>query len=142
MHIGAIVPALLLVAAGVALGVAVQARLGWWVWPSILLAGFVALYVLLIAPRRRWAAWGWALDNNEIHVAHGVWTQVYTVVPLSRVQHIDVAQGPVERVFGVARLILHTAGTAHAVVVLPGVSRITAEQLRDTIGAHVGAEAW
>lgn len=142
MHIGAIAPAVLLAAGGVALGLAVRTRLDWPVWPPVLLAGAVALYMLLIAPRRRWAAWGWALDRDELHVAHGVWTRVHTVVPLSRVQHIDVAQGPIERAFGVARLVLHTAGTAHAVVVLPGVSRATAEGLRDTIRAHVRTETW
>ena len=142
MHVAAVIPAVLLATGGVGLGVAMQARLGWPVWPSVLLAGAVALYIFLIAPRRRWAAWNWALDCDELHVAYGVWTQVHTVVPLSRVQHIDVAQGPVERAFGVARLVLHTAGTAHAVVVLPGVSRATAEQLRDTIRAHVRAESW
>jgi hypothetical protein len=61
---------------------------------------------------------------------------------LARVQHLDVAQGPLERTFGVARLILHTAGTSHAIVVLPGISRPTAEELRDTIRAHIRAEIW
>ncbi|GAA3718661.1 hypothetical protein GCM10022268_28690 [Sphingomonas cynarae] len=64
------------------------------------------------------------------------------MVPLSRVQHIDVSQGPVERAFGVARLILHTAGTSHAVVVLPGLSRVKAEELRDSIRVRIRPEAW
>lgn len=142
MHLGAIPPAVLLALGGVAAGIAVQARLGWPSWPFMVVAGLAAMWVLVIAPRRRWAAWGWALAEDELHVAHGVWAQVHTVVPLARVQHIDVAQGPVERIFNVARLVLHTAGTAHATVLLPGVSRTTAEHLRDTIRAHIRAEPW
>lgn len=142
MHLHALVPALLLLAGGVALGMVAQTRLAWPAWPVILLAGAGALWSVLVAPRRRWAAWGWALEEDELHVAHGVWTKVHTVVPLARVQHIDVAQGPVERAFGVARLVLHTAGTAHATVVLPGVLRATAEELRDVIRAHIRAELW
>lgn len=142
MHLGALLPALALLAGGVALGIAVQSRLDWQPWPFILLAAAAASWSFLVAPRRRWAAWGWALERDELHVAHGVWTRVHTVVPLARVQHIDVAQGPVERTFGVARLVLHTAGAAHATVVLPGVSRATAEELRDTIRAHIRAELW
>jgi hypothetical protein len=142
MHIGAIVPAAMLIVAGVAAGVATQDRLGWSPWPFAVVASLIAVWMLLIAPRRRWAAWGWALLPNELHVARGVWTQIYTVVPLSRVQHIDIAQGPVERALGVARLVLHTAGTANSVVVLPGLARPTAEELRDTIRAQVRAEAW
>lgn len=142
MHIGAIVPALMLTAGGVAAGAALQIRLAWPSWPVVLMACAFALWTLLISPRRRWAAWGWALGSDELHVAYGVWTRVYTVIPLARVQHIDVTQDPVERAFGVARLVLHTAGTAHAVVVLPGLARSTAEELRDTIRTHVRAEAW
>lgn len=141
MHVAALVPCLLLAAGGVAAGVALQAELGWPGWPPMLFAGAVAVWMLAVAPRRRWAAWGWALADDELHVARGVWTQVHTIVPLARVQHLDVAQGPLERTLGIARLVLHTAGTAHATVVLPGISRDTAERLRDTIRAHVRAEA-
>lgn len=142
MHVEALVPTLLLTAFGVAVGLALRGRLGWPAWPFALIGGALALWRLIISPRRRWAAWGWTMLADELHVANGVWTQIYTVVPLARVQHIDVAQGPVERTFGVARLVLHTAGTAHAVVVLPGLARATAESLRDVVRDHVRAEAW
>jgi hypothetical protein len=142
LHVAALLPSVVLAAGGVALGLAMESRLGWPSWPAMLVLGAVAIWMIAVAPRRRWAAWGWALDGDELHVAHGVWTQVHTVVPLARVQHLDVAQGPIERAFGVARLVLHTAGTAHATVVLPGVSRASAEHLRDTIRAHIRAELW
>ncbi len=142
MHAAALVPALALAAGGLAAGFAARSELDLPGWPFALALCLVALWSLLIAPRRRWAAWGWALEEDELHVAHGVWTMVHTVVPLARVQHIDVAQGPLERAFGLARLVLHTAGTAHATVTLPGVTRETAEGLRDTIRAHIKAEQW
>jgi membrane protein YdbS with pleckstrin-like domain len=69
-----------------------------------------------------------------------VWTQIDTTVPLRRVQHLDVAQGPLERLFGVTRLVLHTAGTANSEVVLPGLTRATAEAYRDDIRAHIRQE--
>ncbi len=103
MQINALLPSVLLVIGGFVLGAFTQARFGIPAWPFALLASVVALWAVLVAPRRRWAAWGWALASDEVHVAHGVWTQVHTIVPLARVQHIDVAQGPLERAFGVAR---------------------------------------
>lgn len=142
MHLRAALPALLLAAGGAALGMAAQDRLGLPAWPIALGVGLIAIWAVGVAPRRRWAAWGWAVEGDEMHVAHGVWTQVHTVVPLTRVQHIDVAQGPFERMFGVARLVLHTAGTAHAIVTLPGISRPDAERLRDTIRGQIRAESW
>ena len=59
-----------------------------------------------------------------------MWRQV-TSVPRSRVQHIDVAQGPLIRRFELAQLIIHTAGTEHATVELNGLAHDVALRLRD-----------
>ena len=98
------------------------------------------VWMVFFAPGRRWRAWGYAMDAEELQVSRGVWTQVHTVVPLDRVQHIDVSQGPIERGCGVCRLIVHTAGTLHSQVVLPGLARPTAERMRDEIRARIRQE--
>ena len=58
-------------------------------------------------------------------------------MPFARVQHIDLAQGPIERRYGLARLILHTAGTRGASIPLPGLAREEAEAMRDRIRAKI-----
>lgn len=100
----------------------------------------LALFMVLIAPGRSYRAWAYAVTDEELRMAYGLLTRVQTHVPLARVQHIDVIQGPVERAFGVCRLVLHTAGTANSRVVLPGLSRATAEAIRDDVRARVGLE--
>jgi len=97
----------------------------------------ILLYPVFIGPGRQFRAWGYRKDERDLHLGHGVWTQMQTIVPLRRVQHIDVSQGPIERAFGVCRLILHTAGTMHSRVTLPGLSRETAETMREDIRAHI-----
>lgn len=105
--------------------------------PVAVLAGLA----WLVLPGRRFRAWGYSHEPDELMLAHGVMTRMETVVPLFRVQHIDIGQGPIERAFGVNRLILHTAGTQHSKVELPGLSRETAERLRDEIRLRVAREA-
>lgn len=101
----------------------------------------LALFIVFVAPGRRYRAWAYAVTKDELRIAYGLLTRVQTHVPLARVQHIDVVQGPVERAFGVCRLVLHTAGTANSRVVLPGLGRATAEAIRDDVRARVGLEA-
>jgi uncharacterized protein len=101
----------------------------------------IGIWLAVIAPPRRWRHWGYAFTGRELHVAHGWWTRVHTIVPVVRVQHIDVARGPFERSFGVARLMLHTAGTDQTVVTLPGITRATAEEIRDAIRERIGSAA-
>ncbi|HEX2763256.1 MAG TPA: PH domain-containing protein [Allosphingosinicella sp.] len=100
-------------------------------------AVLAALYLVVLSPARRYRAWGYEMGVEELHVRRGVWTRIYTIVPLGRVQHIDVSQGPLERSLGLSRLVLHTAGTLHSQVVLPGLWRETAEAMRDEIRGRI-----
>jgi membrane protein YdbS with pleckstrin-like domain len=111
-----------------------------WAAPLVLVLG--GLWSVAFAAPRRWARWGWAFTGKELHVASGWLTQRHTIVPAARVQHIDVTQGPVERMFGVATLVLHTAGTDNSAVHLPGITRAAAEEIRDAIRAKVSGEPW
>jgi hypothetical protein len=58
-------------------------------------------------------------------------------VPFGRVQHIDVEKGPVERYYGLATLVLHTAGTHNASVSLPGLAEEDALAMREAIRAKI-----
>ena len=98
------------------------------------------IYPALVAPVRKYHSWGYRMDGEELRLAYGVLTRVETLVPLKRVQHLDISQGPLERAFGVCKLVLHTAGTAHSEVVLPGLSRETAEAMRAEIRTHIRQE--
>jgi len=100
----------------------------------------VLLYLAVLAPPRRYRAWAYAMDSDELQVRRGVWTRVQTMVPLDHVQHIDVSQGPLERAFGICSLVLHTAGTLHSQIVLPGLTRATAEGMRDEIRSRMREE--
>jgi hypothetical protein len=73
----------------------------------------------------------YALDSDGIEIRSGVWWRSVTNVPRSRVQHIDVLQGPLERSYGLGRLVIFTAGTEHSRVELPGLNHQAAYLLRD-----------
>ena len=140
LRVRAIVAGLLLLLAGAVADAVLREKVG-------IPRGAVALpllvpiaWLVLVMPGRRYRAWAYQMEADELRVRRGVLTQVHTLVPLGRVQHIDIAQGPLERLFGVCRLIVHTAGTLHSQVVLPGLSRATAEGMRDAIRSRIGEE--
>lgn len=101
------------------------------------LVALLALIGLLVLPGRRYRAWGYREEAEELHIRHGLFVRMLTALPFARVQHIDLAQGPIERRFGLARLILHTAGTRGAAIPLPGLAQAEAERLRDAIRAKM-----
>ncbi len=108
--------------------------------PFGLVSGAAAILLIgwaILVPGRRYRSWAFAMAEDELHIQHGLWTRTRTVVPFGRVQHIDVAQGPIERAFGVGRLILHTAGTRSSAVDLPGLEFGQAGRMRDVIRSKI-----
>lgn len=79
----------------------------------------------------------YVLSQTTIEIRTGVWWRSVTSVPRSRIQHTDVEQGPLMRKYGIAKLIIHTAGTQHATVELIGLSRQQADRTRDHLIARV-----
>lgn len=101
-----------------------------------LMTTLVLLAIFVTAPRQH-ARMAYALGGDYLRVVRGFLFFTDTVVPFVRVQHIDVGQGPVERIFGLARVVVHTAGTHNSIVTLPGLSRADADMMRETIRRHI-----
>ena len=77
----------------------------------------------------------WKLDDEGFGLRRGNWWQVEVRVPLSRVQHLDLKRGPLERSLNLSTLVVHTAGTKLAAVSASGLDAADAERLRDRL-AH------
>jgi membrane protein YdbS with pleckstrin-like domain len=69
-----------------------------------------------------------------------VWRRIINV-PRSRVQHIDVSQGPLQRTYALGTLVIYTAGTDHAKVELRGLSHARALRIRDHLLPSGGDDA-
>lgn len=112
-------------------------------FPSGVIAGpvlLIALALIIRVPARRYNARGYQISADRLRVVRGILFRSDTVVPFSRVQHIDVDQGPIERFFGIATLTLHTAGNHNASVTLPGLGEDLAREMRESIRAHIRRE--
>ena len=93
--------------------------------------------VVLVAGFGAWLGWRryrhtrWLLDADGFGLRRGRLWQSDTRVPGSRVQHLDIRRGPLERRFKLATLVIHTAGTRHSEVSVSGLDAGDAERLRD-----------
>lgn len=104
--------------------------------PSTLVP-LAALISVVIAPQRIYRHLGYRLTDALLQVVRGWVFHTDTIVPFVRVQHIDVTRGPVDKLFGTASLVVHTAGTHNSIVTVPGLAPETAAEIRDVIREHV-----
>jgi membrane protein YdbS with pleckstrin-like domain len=100
-------------------------------------AAAIALSILAAAPNRIYRRLRYRLSERLLQVVRGWLFHRDTVVPLVRVQHLDVVRGPLDKMFGTASLVVHTAGTHNSIVTLPGLSPERATEMRDAIREHV-----
>ena len=82
-------------------------------------------------PGLRYRFASYRVGERGLWIRRGVVWRSEISVPKSRVQHTDVSQGPLQRRFGIATLVLHTAGTQYAAVSLGGLSHDAALAIRD-----------
>ena len=99
-------------------GLAVVAVFGLW-----------GLWWILTTPRRT-RALGYALESNHLMARRGIVFRSMSSMPYGRIQYVDVDSGPLERMCGVARLTVRTAGTPTGTMVLFGIPLNVAEELR------------
>jgi uncharacterized protein len=82
--------------------------------------------------RRRVRAWRYQERNEDLIVARGVMVRRLSVVPYGRMQFVEVTAGPVERLFQLSTVKLHTAAAASDARI-PGLERAEAARLRDRL---------
>ena len=116
-----------------------------WVALIVLVTGIPRwIPVLLIVLTLAFAGWGWWLIGRRVRsygyverredllVTSGILFRRLVVVPYGRLQLVDVVAGPVDRVFGIATVRLHTAA-ATTDATIPGLTPELAAALRDRL---------
>jgi uncharacterized protein len=101
-------------------------------------AGWLLVTTLMALAALRWPAIAhrhasYTISALGIEIRRGVVWRTVVNVPRSRVQHTDVSQGPIERRYGLGRLIIYTAGSSQAQVTLHGLDHQVALRIRDCL---------
>lgn len=102
-----------------------------------LVALLAGVLVVTAAPARIYRRLRYSLGERVLEVMRGWLFHTDTIVPLVRVQHLDVVRGPFDKMFGTASLVVHTAGTHNSIVTVPGLAPERAAAMRDIIREHV-----
>jgi uncharacterized protein len=100
--------------------------------PFVVLAGSVV--VVAVLPTLRARRWRWQLDDDELDLRHGVLTDTRTIIPVARIQHVDVRRSLPAQMAGVASVVVHTAAGTTAI---PALAEDVAGLVRDRIAGLI-----
>jgi membrane protein YdbS with pleckstrin-like domain len=121
-------------------GIAAGFPAGTWAGAGAAAIVAVAAAFVLWVERRRYLAWAYRERDEDLIVSRGVLVRRISVVPYGRMQFVEITAGPVERVFRLATVQLHTAAAASDARI-PGLERDEAARLRDRLATLGEARA-
>jgi membrane protein YdbS with pleckstrin-like domain len=90
----------------------------WWV--SAIIAPFAITVIVLpdviayIAIHLRYDTTWYVMTDRSLRIRRGIWIIHETTITFENVQNIKVQQGPVQRHYGIANLVVETAGAGAA----------------------------
>jgi membrane protein YdbS with pleckstrin-like domain len=104
-----------------------------WTWTA------TAVVVLLLGLTLGWwvigrqaRAWGYAERDDDLYIKHGALFRELVAVPYGRMQYVDINAGPLEQMYGIATVRLHTASPRSGARI-PGLPADEAARLRDRL---------
>lgn len=109
-----------------------------WLVVAAWTAGAALLLMALLQPVLAYMTWRYSMDDQLLIARYGILFREEKTIPISRLQHVDLRRGPIERLFSLATLVVFTAGTEGATFRVPGLSVARAQEMRDRILAARG----
>ena len=84
-------------------------------------------------PYHNWRNWHYTINMREIELKNGIFFKTHTLIPLSRVQHVNTRQGPILRWYHLSTVTISTAATTHEI---QGLDSTLADRLRKQISTY------
>jgi len=82
-----------------------------------------------------------AIREKDIHYKTGWIWQSQTVIPFKRIQHSEVTQGPIDRMFDLAKIRVFTAGGSSSDLTIPGLRHDHANQIKTLITSKISSSS-
>jgi hypothetical protein len=83
-----------------------------WVVSTLAVTAILGAVYVVVMPRWRYRVHRWEVDDQAVYTLAGWLRLEWRVAPVSRIQTIDTAIGPLQRLFGLATVTVTTASSA------------------------------
>ena len=111
------------------------------VWASMLIGGWALIAVAWYwLQEKSFTVKAYAIREKDVIYRSGWIIQSTHTCPFNRIQHSAVTIGPLEKKFGLASLVLYTAGSSEADLRIRGLQEATAWTLKEWITKKIADE--
>lgn len=101
---------------------------------AILLLLAYKLAGVVVYPMIEYKQWGYYISEDRVDIHHGIFFVKHTIVPVIRIQHITVKQGPVNKQLGLYEVELSLASDSFEI---PCLDKETADEIAENLKAKL-----
>jgi len=101
----------------------------------------LAILNVIISPYFRYHRYRYKLDEDALEIVEGYIFISHNIVPIERIQNIELQQGPIDRIYGVSKMTITTGGGEETLRFVSGdVVKTMSDRLKKRIN-QIAAEA-
>jgi membrane protein YdbS with pleckstrin-like domain len=93
---------------------------------------------LLLYPPLEYRQWAYLITGDRIEIKKGLFFHTTRIIPISRIQHVMVSEGPLARHYHLASVTIHTAGGS---MKIEGLARETAAEICESLKSVINRKA-
>lgn len=105
----------------------------WISWLMIVISIIIIPYDVLIAPKWKYETCGYKISETNIQIKVGKIFEKEVLIPMKKVQHVELSQGPLLKKYQLMKITISTAAGSHEVT---GIAEDVAEEIRKEIEIH------
>lgn len=99
-------------------------------WAPSSAGALIVLFLIIVWVPRKVRRTQYLLRERDVHLRTGWWWSRSVSVAINRIQHVEITQGPFERLNGLSQLVIYTAGGHQSDVKIPGLDTDLAQRLK------------
>jgi membrane protein YdbS with pleckstrin-like domain len=101
-------------------------------WAVPILVVVDAVVAIFVSPRLRYRVHRWEVTDDAVYTLTGWLNRTWTLVPISRIQTVDVTRGVMQQLFGLATVAVLTA-SSQGTVRVPHLEADVAQRVADDL---------
>ena len=107
------------------------------IWAVIFTTILLILVVLIVFTKFSFRKKGYAFREHDVIYKSGLISEITTIIPFNRVQHVALHQGFISRKLGLASIELFTAGGSSSDIEIPGLLLADAQIIKNLVSKKI-----
>lgn len=104
----------------------------------LIFGSLFAVIFIITSSILSWLRYTYRLEQGELRIEYGVFVRKKRYIPLERIQSLDLSEGILQRLFGLVKMKVETAGgggSGEAEAVLSAISKQEAQYIQEYVAA-------